>query len=141
MSDKYKTILFLLSEKEKLSREFRSIPCSSSTIMARTKLMNQLLYVRNQLNLYSPDEVRQAQKWEQESKLLEMKRKYSNDNKMEVLKQEDKKDDLGMIEIMLLLEIASKDAFLGLALYVMEVRGLALFGAYELTKNKKGNRL
>jgi hypothetical protein len=121
MNDKNKTILFLLSERDKLSMEFRLTHFNEETIMIRTKLMNQLLYVRSQLNLYSDREIKEAL----ENKIDVIDKKLVN--LMETRKEVEKEKDggLGMVDTLLLLNIAEKDAFLSLVLYQMEVRGIA----------------
>jgi hypothetical protein len=138
MNDKNKTILFLLSERDKLSMEFRLTHFNEETIMIRTKLMNQLLYVRSQLNLYSDREIKEAL----ENKIDVIDKKLVN--LMETRKEVEKEKDggLGMVDTLLLLNIAEKDAFLSLVLYQMEVRGIALFAVYEMVKlNNKEKRL
>lgn len=138
MNDKNKTILFLLSERDKLSMEFRLTHFSEETIMIRTKLMNQLLYVRSQLNLYSDREIKEAL----ENKIDVIDKKLVNlmETRKEVEKEKD--EGLGMVDTLLLLNIAEKDAFLSLVLYQMEVKGIALFAVYEMVKlNNKEKRL
>jgi hypothetical protein len=97
-----------------------------------------LLYVRSQLNLYSDREIKEAL----ENKIDVIDKKLVN--LMETRKEVEKEKDggLGMVDTLLLLNIAEKDAFLSLVLYQMEVRGIALFAVYEMVKlNNKEKRL
>lgn len=106
MNDKNKTILFLLSERDKLSMEFRLTHFNEETIMIRTKLMNQLLYVRSQLNLYSDREIKEAL----ENKIDVIDKNLSILWKLE-RRWKRKDGGLGMVDTLLLLNIAEKDAF------------------------------
>lgn len=73
--------------------------------------------------------------------------KYRNSRAIinETSKEEDKykyDNEPSMIEKIVLLNIAEKNAFLALAMYQMEVRGIALFAVYEMIKsNNKEKRL
>jgi len=139
MSDKNKTILFLLSEREKLSNEFKLVPFSPENIIFRTKIMNQLLYVRSQLNLYSDAEIKDA--LQNKIQAIDKKLVAIVENRKEEEKKND--DDLGMVDTLLLLNIAEKDMFLSLVLYQMKIRGIALFAVYTMVEhnNNKENRL
>lgn len=94
--------------------------------------------------LYTDEEIYQAKN---EDKIKQLQEKYRNSR---AIINDDKEEDKYkydnepyMIEKIVLLNIAEKDAFLALAMYHMEVRGVALFAVYELVnnKNKKEKKL
>lgn len=121
MNDKNKTILFLLSERDKLSMEFRLTHFNEETIMIRTKLMNQLLYVRSQLNLYSDREIKEAL----ENKIDVIDKNLSILWKLE-RRWKRKRWRIGDGRYITFAKHSRERCFLSLVLYQMEVRGIAL---------------
>ncbi|WP_322090442.1 hypothetical protein [Burkholderia cenocepacia] len=137
-------ILELLKEQDRIKTALNGLACNEETIMVRTSFLQTLFWVRKELMLYTDEEIFQAQN---EEKIRQLKVKYRNSRAIinETSKEEDKHkydNEPSMIEKIVLLNIAEKNAFLALAMYQMEVRGIALFAVYEMIKsNNKEKRL
>ncbi len=137
-------ILELLKEQDRIKTALNGLACNEETIMVRTSFLQTLFWVRKELMLYTDEEIFQAQN---EEKIRQLKAKYRNSRAIinETSKEEDKHkydNEPSMIEKIVLLNIAEKNAFLALAMYQMEVRGIALFAVYEMIKsNNKEKRL
>ncbi|MBR8480066.1 hypothetical protein [Burkholderia cenocepacia] len=137
-------ILELLKEQSRVTTALNGLACNHETIMIRANFLQTLFWVRKELMLYTDEEIFQAKN---EDKIKQLKEKYENSRA--IISDEQTKEDWrhdnspNMIEQIVLLNIAEKDAFLALAMYHMNIRGMALFGVYELVnnKNKKENRL
>lgn len=136
-------ILELLKEQSRVTTALNGLACNEQTIMIRANFLQTLFWVRKELMLYTDEEIYQAKN---EDKIKQLHDKYRNSRAIIEDKEEDKykyENEPNMIEKIVLLNIAEKDAFLALAMYSIKVRGLALFAVYELVnnKNKKEKRL
>ncbi|MCV9913943.1 hypothetical protein OIV57_17550 [Burkholderia pseudomallei] len=138
-------ILELLKEQSRVTTALNGLACNEDTIKIRTGFLQTLFWVRKELMLYTDEEIYQAKN---EDKIKQLQEKYRNSRAVTNDDKEEEKykyeNEPNMIEKIVLLNIAEKDAFLALAMYHMEVRGMALFAVYELVnnnKNKKEKRL